>query len=136
MNALMVLRASLMLVVLLNSRMSFGFSCDFLTVKELDSLKDVAIIGEVKKKLPDFSIFKNKYSINVLASYKGTVTGEVVIWTPILSSCGVDFGVGEKYVIFASENKNKLTTSLSAAWRIDKGHEHLTKEFIDFYQDK
>lgn len=115
---------------------SYGSSCAFPDVDKLDKSQDVAFIGVVDRKLRDFSVTFNQFSIQVVDVYKGNLGSSVNIWTGNLSSCGVDFSPGERYVIFAKIRKGKMYVSISSAWIMTEGNSHLTSQFESFYKVK
>lgn len=60
---------------------------------------------------------RKSVEMNLITLWKGELTGKVNIFTPTDSAaCGIDFTVGEKYLVYASVDANNPSDQRLNAW--------------------
>lgn len=106
------------------------------SVSLLDQQYEFAFIGKIEKRLSDYSLSLDKFSVNVISSYKGDVSENVIVWSGDSSDCGADFVLGKTYVIFAKKIRNKLIAHYPSVWEFTEENKNVTDNFLKYYEKK
>lgn len=101
--------------------------------------KDALYVLEAK--ITDKSVFRsftqNQFALAPIVFYKGSPTSTIDVWTrKSTSSCGMDFKLGEDYVIFLFKNENQLSTGRCSVIQRVGYRDYHSEEFGEYIANK
>lgn len=124
--------------VLIISNKVIACSCGELADFESIAKDAVYVLeAEVTDKSILRSFTQNRFTLSPIVFYKGASASTIDVWTGKSSaSCGMDFKIGEQYVIFVFKNENQLSTGRCSVIQKVGYRDYHFEEFEEYIANK